>query len=433
MKSLGDRLRRTVGDAPPEPEAPPETAPGLKEALDRYDHLRRHAASGAGPGDESRTLEEAIGGCAEATPHGAAWVVDTRVPLTDHHGSRRLGAFYERAMDHLPALVADPRLDDRVSGEALFLDIESSGLDHGAGTHAFLVGLGYREDDHFVVRQLLLREPGEEQALLQLLVERLDEHPLLVSFNGKSFDLTVLQTRLVMQRFYSRRDCDLKLRPHLDLLHLSRNLYRDRWPDTRLGTLEQEVLGFEREGDIPGHMVPSCWFHWLRTGDAGPLAGVMLHNLHDVLSMVTLADRVLVEGEPAPDPTRAPRVTVNLARLLARRKDPEGAFRVLEPLLDEDVLTVAGDDLGREALLLAATVARRTRRTGAQRRALERLVAHLPDDPEALTALAIVEERARRLEEALDLAIRAQRVAPGPDADKRVARLEKRLGIASQA
>jgi uncharacterized protein YprB with RNaseH-like and TPR domain len=424
MKSLGDRLRRTLGEARPEPSAQDDE---LGRALARYGHLReRSAAAARGELGESVSLEQASDGRLFETSRGPAWVVDTRFALAHLHGLRRVGDFFERDVSHLPALVDDPRLAGLSAKRALFLDIEATGLDHGAGTHAFLIGWGRLVGDELLVRQVLLREPSEEEAVLQLLVEALEDDPLLVSFNGKSYDLTVLQARLVIQRFYHRTDCDLKLRPHLDLLHLGRNLHKGRFEDTRLGTLERELLGFHRQDDVPGHLVPSCWFHFLRTGDAGPLAGVLLHNLHDVVSMVVLADRLALDARRGPDPTRDAAISGNLARLMLRRRLPGDAQAVL-----------AGHptaSLGAHDLRALVTATRRAGDEAGYAAALESLVAREPDDAAALAALCRLEaRRPKGLARAAALAERALVAAPGRVAAHRLARLQRRQASSTSA
>ncbi len=434
MKGLGARLRRTLGEAgdassaaAPTPEPP---APGLDlDGLARHARLQARMSRWAEANRDLPALEETVGGQARTTPHGDAWVVRRPHSAVSWHGERRLGALFERTCDHLAGLVGDARLEGFDPSKALFLDIEASGLDHGAGTLAFLIGLGYLDGDDVVVEQLLLREPNDEQAQLHLLVEALERHPFLVSFNGKSYDLTVLQSRLVLNRFYTSRECDLKLRPHLDLLHVSRNLYKGLWEDTRLGTLERRALGFERVDDIPGSLVPTCWYHWLRSGNPEPLAAVVEHNLYDVLSMVTLADRVahdsdLGTGEAA---ERDAAAAVNLARLLLRRKDAEGAARVLEPLARSAV------DAALAPVLAALAEARRRLGDAAgEREALERLVEASPRDLQGLTRLAMVLERARELEAALAVARRAHEALPTSALGQRIARLEARLARARE-
>lgn len=427
MKSLGDRLRRTLGEAPPE-LTPPGTATDDSEigrALARYGHIRaRSAAAARGELGEAVALAAVSDGGLIETSRGPAWVVDTRFPLHHVHGARPVGGFFDVELGHLPELLADERLVGRSPRQALFLDIEATGLDHGAGTHAFLIGWGRLDGDGLLVRQVLLREPSEEAAVLQLLVDELERDPLLVSFNGKSYDLTVLQSRLIIQRFYHRTDCDLKLRPHLDLLHLGRNLHRGRFSDTRLGTLERELLGFYRVDDVPGHLVPSCWFHFLRTGDAGPLAGVLLHNLHDVVSMVNLAERLAHDALHEPDPARDAAVSANLARLMLRRKMPAAARAVLDahPL----------QHLEPEDLRALVTASRRAGDSPGYRAALEALVLRAPQDAVALGSLArLLAREDRDFASAAQLAERALVAAPGRVAARRLAAMRRRAVAAT--
>jgi uncharacterized protein YprB with RNaseH-like and TPR domain len=422
MKSLGDRLRRTLGEAQPEATADDSE---IGRALTRYAHIRdRSAAAARGELGEAVALADVSDGGLIETSRGPAWVVDTRFPLQHVHGARPVGGFFDAKLSHLPALLADDRLVGRGPERALFLDIEATGLDHGAGTHAFLIGWGRLDGDGLLVRQVLLREPSEEAAVLQLLVEELERDPLLVSFNGKSYDLTVLQSRLIIQRFYHRTDCDLKLRPHLDLLHLGRNLHRGRFSDTRLGTLERELLGFFRVDDVPGHLVPSCWFHFLRTGDAGPLGGVLLHNLHDVVSMVSLAERLAHDARHEPDPTRDAAVSANLARLMLRRKMPAAARAVLDVHPPEN--------LEAEDLRALVTASRRAGDSAGYRDSLEALVLRAPEDAVALASLARVLAREDQdFAAAAALAERALVAAPGRVAARRLAAMRRRAAAAA--
>ena len=418
MKGLGARLVRTVGA----PTLPEPASSSLRDQLkDLGDAARRRLLAGRAP----VSLEEAVGGEATETPFGPIWVVHHELPLEHRHGSRRLGGFYERSMLDAQCLTGDVRLGKLLSEDACFLDIEATGLEHGAGTTAFLVGVAYREGDQLITRQYLLREPSEEQAMLHCLLQDLDAHPLLVSFNGKSYDLSVLEHRVVMCRFLDRQTCRLKLRPHLDLLHLSRNLHRGRWENTRLGTLEEELLGFHRVDDLPGSLVPSTWFHYLRTGDAEALGKAVTHNLHDIWSMIVLADHLLESASPRMADQRPPKVSVNLGHLLLRRGDLEGAAAALSPFLSEGHAPQA---VRCRALDLLATAARRTHQTALELQALETLNHLRPSDPEVLVRLAIaLERRAKDIPAALAAARAAADVLPEAGGSARVERLEKRL------
>ena len=419
MKGLGHRLRRAVGEAE---AAPPshlatqlaEHEEALKRAHRRKEPFLRHTQS----------LEQACGGEAIETPYGVVWCITHQLTLDSMHGASRLGDFYERSLEDAERVTGDHRLASLVPEDACFLDIEATGLEHGAGTMAFIVGVAFRQGDNLITRQYLLREPSEERALLYCLLEDLDAHPLLITFNGKSYDLSVLETRLIICRFLEPQTCRLKLRPHLDLLHLSRNLHRGRWSDTRLGTLERHLLDFHRRDDMPGALVPSTWFHFLRTGDAGPLGQAVLHNLHDVWSMVALAERLLGTADISKGSQLTPRVRANLGHLLLRRREYQSAIHVLRPALAWGLEDVSANRLALDSLALAA---RRSRKTALEVETLQALDAAFPADADILKRLAIAyEHRARDIELALTAAREVHHLAPSLHSAKRIARLERK-------
>ena len=144
-----------------------------------------------------------------------------------------------------PEDVADTR-------QWLFLDTETTGLAGGTGTYPFLVGLAWWEGGGLEVEQLFMREYSEERSLLAALAERLAERPVLVTFNGKSFDWPLLETRYRMTRTISPP----ALRAHLDFLHPARNLWRRRLGSVRLSQLERHVLGWDRGADLMSGLIP---------------------------------------------------------------------------------------------------------------------------------------------------------------------------------
>ncbi|MFZ1400658.1 MAG: ribonuclease H-like domain-containing protein, partial [Candidatus Promineifilaceae bacterium] len=201
--------------------------------------------------------------------------------------------------------VQDDRLAQHDFRDFLFLDTETTGL-AGAGTLAFMVGVGFFEPsqhgERFVVRQYFLRDHGDEPALLLLLDELLAEKAGLITFNGRSFDIPLLESRFIM----NRRPTDLRERPHLDLLHPARRLWRHRLGSCALGSLEGSLLGLRRsQDDVPGWLIPSLYNNYLHSGDARELVRVFYHNQIDMVSMVTLAARVtrlLSQPDPADHP-----------------------------------------------------------------------------------------------------------------------------------
>ncbi len=167
----------------------------------------------------------------------------------------------------------------------LFLDTETTGLSGGTGTVAFLVGLAWREADGLTLVQYFLCDFNQESALLWAVGQCVREAGVLVSYNGRSFDWPLLQTRLVLKR------TSWPSPPHLDLLSLARRIFKPRLPDCALQTIEQAVLDLHRADDLPGTLIPSRYFAWLRGVDPRVLEPVFTHNRQDVLSMALLLAR----------------------------------------------------------------------------------------------------------------------------------------------
>jgi hypothetical protein len=262
--------------APVPPSVPPEVVTQRREAT----LAQRQAAEikAALPGREIRAA------------HGAYQLIEDRYPLDFTHGLLPLGA----AFGHNPAIAAQVAREDALAQADLralaFVDTETTGLAGGAGTLAFLVGVGVCEGDDFVLRQYFLRDPGEEDAMLAGLVNDLAERVGWVTFNGKAFDLPLLETRFTL----NRRRGALGQRPHLDLLMPARRLYRGRLASCSLGSLEQNILRIIREqDDVPGELIPQLYQDYLRSGDARDMRRVIYHNAIDILSMVTLLAHVL--------------------------------------------------------------------------------------------------------------------------------------------
>ena len=216
-------------------------------------------------------------------------MVRTRVvdDTTARFGNVPLKGVRNLAMAPLSMLSGDEQLGVTKPGDLLFVDIETTSLALGAGNCVFLVGVAYLGPNGLIVEQILAREPAEEPALLEALAERLEKAGALVTFNGKAFDLDVLETRYIM----NRKRLKLKAFPHLDLLHVSRRLYRNCLTSFRLQALEAGLLGCPRdqEEDIPGELVPEAYFGFIRRGVTEPMRRVINHNYSDVLAMSALA------------------------------------------------------------------------------------------------------------------------------------------------
>ena len=167
----------------------------------------------------------------------------------------------------------------------VFIDTETSGLSGGTGTIIFLIGAGYFENDQFHLQQFFLRFPEEEQAFLDSFNHFFARFDYVVSYNGKSFDLPIIRSRFIMNRFPFIYE-DL---PHFDLLQLARKIWRYRLPSRKLSDIEKDILNVQRTAEeVPGWLVPQFYFDYLKSGDARPLAGVIYHNEIDILSLAAL-------------------------------------------------------------------------------------------------------------------------------------------------
>ena len=186
--------------------------------------------------------------------------------------------------DDVRALLGNPR-------GALFVDTETTGL---AGNMIFLLGVMRITGDDVRLTQVFARDYSEERTLLEKWTEMLARADMLVSFNGKAFDLPVLRDRLALH------GQDAPPEPgHLDLLHHSRRRWRNDLPDCRLQTLEWRICGRRRSGDIPGEEIPAVYHHFVRTGEIGDILAVFHHN---ALDLITLADIALALAAPEEGP-----------------------------------------------------------------------------------------------------------------------------------
>jgi uncharacterized protein YprB with RNaseH-like and TPR domain len=168
--------------------------------------------------------------------------------------------------------------------DIVFLDTETTGLAGGTGTYAFLIGLGYIDDQGLVVEQYLMRDFDEEYPMLKAVMETLKKFRVLITFNGKSFDWPLLESRLIYSRLGTIHWEDT----HLDLLHLSRRLWRKRLESCSLSCIEKNILSHIRKDDIPGSLIPDIYFEYLESRDIDMMNRVMLHNQWDIAAMAAL-------------------------------------------------------------------------------------------------------------------------------------------------
>jgi uncharacterized protein YprB with RNaseH-like and TPR domain len=361
------------------------------------DYLRRYVkpaestspASDSPEAPPSNDPEERPGKLPEFCQNADSFVTETRHEGSRLHGPHPLGRVAELSAERLAFICRDPELGYVDLTRAVFLDTETTGLSLGAGTYVFLVGAGYIEDGSFVVRQFFLRSPGEEASFLTSLDEFLRRFSVLVTFNGKAFDWPLLENRFVGHRAFRRPP--LVDPAHIDLLHPARRVWRRRLESCALTSLESAIMGLKRsEDDVPGWMIPSLYFAYLRSGDSTALRRVFYHNLHDILSLAALA--VHLDGivaDPMGGAVRHPSDFLCLARQYDLAGDSGRAIACLEAALE---LNAQGVDRS-DALIRLAGIQKRERRWDAALLLWDRL---LEEGTEA--ALFALVERAKYYE-----------------------------------
>jgi uncharacterized protein YprB with RNaseH-like and TPR domain len=305
MSSWSSKLARVSLPAASEPTLPSEQvrAPAPSgaslplDARSRLDALRARIAAilTKAPPVREPVADPCFGDLPFArveTASGPLYVRQRRLGWGHRVGRAAVHAGASASPAMLALLALDPAIAALDPQRALYLDTETTGLAGGAGTIPFLIGLAWYEADGatLLVEQLLLRELGEEAPMLERLAERAARASMLVSYNGKSFDMPRLRARYVLERLPA-----LGALPHLDLVHVARRVHRHRLAQLSLARVESEVLGFERVGDITGGDVCARYTPFLRTGDDSALEAVVDHNEWDVVSMAAL---VGVYGEP---------------------------------------------------------------------------------------------------------------------------------------
>ena len=234
------------------------------------------------PDPESRLDRDRLGGTVASGPDGVFVRKQTiygyeesygRIPLYDLQNAVFTDSFWWTRLDR-----------DLCPKDIVFLDTETTGLAGGSGTVAFLVGLGYVGEKGLVVDQYLMRDFDEEVPMLQAVADQLRRHSILVTFNGKSFDWPLLESRMILSGVPPIH----WVNAHLDLLPVARRLWGARLPDCTLSTLEKEILSQHRTDDIPGSMIPDIYLDFLKSHAPGKMRQVLQHNEWDIAAMAAL-------------------------------------------------------------------------------------------------------------------------------------------------
>ena len=470
--NLADRLRAVVRPGDPAGLARPSEVPGLSGVADATAIQARADGAADVLGGEWRTARGASGASGLSAPAGSSASADSsgrlatrpRHVVIDRHypAGHRFGR--TALADCLPnddglwpragLLLSGDGARDALRGRLLFFDLETTGLGGGAGVYAFLVGCGWFDGATFRTRQYFLSNYAAERGLLQDVADTMAAFGALVTYNGKSFDLPLIDTRFLFHRVSGSHGS----LAHLDLLHTARRLWRPPVPVSssagagerpaavpcRLTHVEETVLGHVRQGDVPGAEIPSRYFHYVRTGDVRQLEAVLEHNRLDLLALAMLTATAANLLEQGAGGARTAREALGLGRLFDRAgmgaearacyARAAGVVPAGARFADADALTCA------EALRALAVLCRRERRHPEAAEAWRGVLGlrHCPPRiaQQASEALAVHHEhRLGDLSAARHFAMHAIRF-PGSHsrvraARHRLARLDRKLGVVS--
>ena len=404
------------------------------------------------PAPDLTRVAAALGGRPLENKYGAVLTVDRRYEADRWHGEEQIGGCELEDFEPLRTLDArfrenwpaesrertesrEPRAESR---SPLFFDLETTGLNGGAGTVAFLVGCAWFDCGALQVRQFVLTSMAAERALLEALRQQIDAAPFVASYNGRTFDAPLMDVRWAFHRLPS----PFEAKPHFDMLPPARRLWKHRGErpggalqqfgersGCSLMAFERQLLRFKRVDDVPGFEIPSRYFQFLRSGDAAPLESVLEHNRLDLVSLAVLtarAARIVRGGHAACADARE---SLALGRLY------EQTGRIADARLCYERAAGAGDRATRADALSRLAISLRKEKRYEEAAAIWRRIveaatagAVLPLERLAIEALAVHHEHREK-----DLALARKFAAALNDENgdegirRRLSRLERKM------
>src|SRR5579885_536099 len=411
-------------------EGPQEQLAALRRRIARIDAKyrsgwRRARTPAAAPGRPERYfVEEWLSGEQVETEHGAHFETEKLYDRRRRHGSVGIADFGDLPSDLLGP-VSDGVISNCPAAKWAFLDTETAGLAGVPGTYAFLIGVGRIAADGFRIRQFLMREFAEERSVLSALAAHLAQFDVLITYNGKTYDEPLLETRYRTLRLPS----PFGRLQHLDLLVSARRLWKLRLDSCRLMDLEQQILGVERDGDLAGELIPYVYCEYLRTREAVRLVPVLHHNAVDILTLACLT-AIMPRAFDSPEEAgfNHGAEMEALGRWFLKTNQLERALGLFRKAISAGV----GDDILFRSLWDIAATEKRLGHDDAAQRALADLAASPnPFQAAAYEELAkYYEHRGRDRALALEMTRRALAITDTKSLRRRLLRLESRPGRA---
>ena len=381
----------------------------MSNLQDQLAHLRQRMAAATAPAAETvdfASVIDILDGAEVQTEHGSHFESTRLWGNHQRHGSVYVSDLQELPSDALAAISEGQllRFDPR---RVAYLDTETTGLAGGSGTYAFLIGVGALTGDGFELKHFFMRDYAEESSQLSALSTHLKQFDVLITYNGRSFDQPLLETRYRMSRMvppFARMF-------HFDLLYGARRLYKLAFDSCRLVELENQILGVERIDDVPGSMIPHLYFEFLRTKSAHRMWGIFEHNSFDILTLACLTGIIpRAFHAPLDVPLHRGAEMVGLARWLRAAGRAEEAVVLLRRALAKGL----PDALAWRTLWDCGLLEKKTgNEAGALALFTELTTAKNPHQAEAFEELAkYYEHTGKNYALALDMTEAAQRLAP---------------------
>ncbi len=248
---------------------------------------------------ENRPIEKLVQGSWINTAFGDVFRGEYTFNMNDLYGNLDLKEIYQFSVDEF--IECFQFFGDFRPESFLFLDTETTGLAGGSGTVAFMIGLGWIDGNNFVVHQYFITQLNHEEGMLEEIGRIIEKFDFIVSFNGKSYDIPLLETRFIMNKLIPMFDT----KKHIDLLHPSRALWKFSLTNCKLKTLESKLMGLERNDDIPGELIPEVYYEYIEAGVSDRMERVFYHNRFDIITMLgtlILVMKYMVKSEPEENP-----------------------------------------------------------------------------------------------------------------------------------
>lgn len=331
MRSLKERLNTLYGQAEPVEKPTEQEKSNIRRNLERmFDQKDKIFAKTEIEKKEMQPLEELVPGQWINTTFGDIFRAKFIYNLDDIYGNLNMRNIFNFTDE---SIAENFKLSKAHNIESiLFIDTETTGLAGGSGTVAFMIGLGWVEGNSFLVHQYFISQLNHEEGMLEHIAEFAKNFSCLASFNGKSYDVPLLNTRYVMNRLVPVfEDFD-----HIDLLHQSRALWKFSLRDCKLKTLEAKLMDLHREGDIPGELIPEVYFEYLESGIVDRIERVFFHNRFDIITMLGVLT-LIMESIQSVTPEENPLNDYAKGRIFHKKKDIERSVRHYENVLNSSI------------------------------------------------------------------------------------------------